>query len=272
MSTDAANPNCRRFDDQVALVTGAAQGVGKATAIRLAAEGATVLVVDRAEPEAQAVVDQIVASGGQASLALADLETWEGAESVVTTCVERYGKVDVAVHNVGGTIWAKPYHLYPIDQIEKEMQRSLWPTMWGCRAVVPQMIKQQSGAIVNIGSVATRGINRVPYSAAKGGIAAITTCLAMELAEYNVRVNCVAPGGVDGGERAVARNVGLADYDQVDADGIKGVMEQTNRDTPMGRMGTPDELAAAIAYMASSDAGYVTGEIMHCSGGGIGVR
>ncbi|HIG45761.1 MAG TPA: SDR family oxidoreductase [candidate division Zixibacteria bacterium] len=126
--------------------------------------------------------------------------------------------------------------------------------------------------IVNVGSVATRGINRVPYSAAKGGVAATTVCLAMELAEYNIRVNCVAPGGVDAGERAVARNQGLDEYDQVDADGIKGVMDQTFRDTPMGRMGTPDELAAAIAYMASDDAAYVTGEVMHCSGGGAGLR
>ncbi|HAC35555.1 MAG TPA: 1,6-dihydroxycyclohexa-2,4-diene-1-carboxylate dehydrogenase [Gammaproteobacteria bacterium] len=272
MSVSSAQPNCRRFDGQVALVTGAAQGVGKATAIRLAAEGASVLVVDRAEPQGQAVVDEIVAAGGSASLALADLETWEGAESVVNACVEQYGRVDVAVHNVGGTIWAKPYHLYPIEQIEKEMQRSLWPTMWGCRAVIPQMVKQGSGSIVNIGSVATRGINRVPYSAAKGGIAAITVCLAMELAEHNIRVNCVAPGGVDGGERAVPRNLGLSDYDQIDADGIKGVMEQTFRDTPMGRMGSPDELAAAIAYMASPDASYVTGEVMHCSGGGTGLK
>ncbi|MEL0081468.1 MAG: 1,6-dihydroxycyclohexa-2,4-diene-1-carboxylate dehydrogenase [Gammaproteobacteria bacterium] len=270
MSLDSSQPNCRRFDDQIAIVTGGAQGIGKATAIRLAAEGATVLIADRAEKEAQEVAEIIAATNGEASTVQVDLETWEGAETVVNTAVERYGQVDVAVHNVGGTIWAKPYHLYPIEQIEKEIQRSLWPTLWGCRAVIPQMIRQQSGAIVNVGSVATRGINRVPYSAAKGGVAAITVCLSMELAEENIRVNCVAPGGVDGGERAVPRNVGLGDYDQVDADGIKGVMEQTFRDTPMNRMGTPDELAAAIAYMASADAAYVTGEVLNCSGGGRG--
>lgn len=272
MSLDSSQPNCRRFDGQIAIVTGGAQGIGKATAIRLAAEGATVVIADRAAPEAQAVADIIASHGGQASIVQADLETWEGAESVVKTAVERHGRIDVSVHNVGGTIWAKPFHLYPIEQIEKEIQRSLWPTLWCCRAVIPQMVEQQSGAIVNVGSVATRGINRVPYSAAKGGVAAATVCLAMELAEHHIRVNCVAPGGVDGGERAVARNLGLDDYDQVDADGIKGVMEQTFRDTPMGRMGTPDELAAAIAYMASADAAYVTGEVMHCSGGGAGLR
>lgn len=271
MNITYSSRGCRRFDGQIAIVTGAAQGIGKATAVLLASEGATVLVADRANREAKEVVDLINGMGGQSSQVIADMETWNGAESVVKTAIERYGRVDVAVHNVGGTIWSKPYHLYPIEQIEKEIQRSLWPTLWGCRAVAPIMVQQKYGVIVNVGSVATRGINRIPYSAAKGGVTAITICMAMELAKYNIRVNCVAPGGIDI-DRKIARNLDLDSYDQIDAQGLSEAKEQTSRDTPMGRRGQPQEVAAAVVYMASSDASYITGEVLHCSGGGTGLK
>jgi len=262
---DPATTQCRRFTDRVAIVTGAAQGIGRATALRLATEGATVVVADRVQQQADEVVNEITAAGGQARVILADMETWEGADHLMSETHKTYGRIDVSVHNVGGTIWAKPYWQYPIDQIEKEVSRSLWPTMWCCRAVIPFMIEQQSGVIVNVGSVATRGINRVPYSASKGGIAALTVCLAMELAEYNIRVNSISPGGVDVGERAIPR--GTEPPAPEDIEGIKGVMEQTLRDTPMGRMGTPAELAASIAYMASDDASFCVGTTLNVNGG-----
>ncbi len=126
-------------------------------------------------------------------------------------------------------------------------------------------MERRRGAIVNVGSVATRGINRVPYSAAKGGVVAITTCLAMEVAPYDIRVNCVSPGGVDVGERAVPRNPdGMKDSE---ATHWQAVIDQTIADTPMRRFGTPDELASAIAFLASDDASYVTGETLCVSGG-----
>src|SRR5690606_40250933 len=95
---------------------------------------------------------------------------------------------------VGGTIWAKPYQHYPPEQIEAEIRRSLFPTLWCCRAVLPLMIEQGRGTIVNLSSVATRGINRVPYAAAKGGVNAITSALAMEAAPHGIRVVATAPG------------------------------------------------------------------------------
>jgi len=156
----------------------------------------------------------------------------------------------------------------PEDQIEKEINRSLWPTLWCCRAVLPFMIEQQSGAIVNVGSVATRGVNRVPYSAAKGGVQAITTCMALELAEHNIRVNCVNPGGVDQGERATPRHTG--EMTDIDKAGMQGVVEQTMRDTPMKRYGTPEEEAAAICFLAADESSYITGETINVAGGGIG--
>lgn len=257
-----------RFSGKSVIVTGAAQGIGKASALRFAAEGARVTIADRAEDQARQVLSEIQAAGGEGRLSIVDLETSAGAKQVMAEAKQAYGRIDVSVHNVGGTIWAKPFWEYTDEQIEKEIQRSLWPTLWCCRAVIPYMIEQKNGAIVNIGSVATRGINRVPYSAAKGGVQAITTCLAMELADHGVRVNCVAPGGVDVGERAVPRNTDT--LTEIDALGMQGVVEQTLRDTPMKRYGTPDEEAAAITFLAADEASYITGQTLYVAGGGIG--
>lgn len=258
----------KRFDGMVAVVTGAAQGIGHATAERLAREGATVVVADRAEGPAGDVVEAIKAQGGRAHAAIHDLEQYEGAVGLFEEVRRAFGRVDVSIHNVGGTIWAKPYWDYSPEEIVAEIQRSLWPTLWCCHAVLPMMIEANSGAIVNIGSVATRGINRVPYAAAKGGVVAVTTALSLELAGRPIRVNCVAPGGVDGGARMTPRNPNPPT--DADVKGFALVGEQTLRDTPMGRFGTPEELAAAICFLASPDASYITGQTLYVAGGGIG--
>lgn len=257
-----------RFANKIAIVTGAAQGIGRASAVQLAGEGASVLVVDRAERECHAVRDEIRKAGGEARAVIADLETSAGARQMVDDALRTYGRIDVAVHNVGGTIWAKPYWEYTDEQIEREIARSLWPTLWSCRAVVPVMLKQKSGAIVNVGSVATRGVNRVPYSAAKGGVHAMTACLALELGGTGVRINCVAPGGTDVGPRSIARNPETPSAQ----DNIwrKQVQDQTLRVTPLGRFGRPDEIAAAICFLGSDEASYITGQVLFVAGGGVG--
>ena len=130
----------QRFENKVVVVTGAAQGIGKACAVRFAAEGASVVIADRAEEQARKVQQEIIAQGGEASVCAVDLETSAGAKEVMQATVDIYGRIDVSVHNVGGTIWAKPFWQYPEDQIEKEINRSLWPTLWCCRAVLPFMI------------------------------------------------------------------------------------------------------------------------------------
>ena len=256
-----------RFEDRVAIVTGAAQGIGRASALRLAQDGAKVVLVDRVSAAAERVRDEITAAGGHAMVVVADLETDDGATAMVDETLQVHGAIDIAVHNVGGTMWTKPFWEYRIDEIKKEISRSLWPTLLCCRAVVPVMMKQRRGAIVNIGSVATRGINRVPYAAAKGGVSAMTVAMSIELAQYEVRVNCVAPGGI-ASNRVIARNTAIpsAAEQQWRAD----VFTQTLRDTPMGRLGEAHEVAAAVAFLASDDASYITGHVMYVSGGGIG--
>ncbi|WP_372718656.1 1,6-dihydroxycyclohexa-2,4-diene-1-carboxylate dehydrogenase [Immundisolibacter sp.] len=260
------NPyHCHRFEGQVAVVTGSAQGIGRATARRLAAEGARVIVADRAEPQARTVRDEIRAAGGQAEVVLADLETWAGAQQLADGALAAYDRIDVLVNNVGGTIWARPYWEYAPEEIEKEVQRSLWPTLWTCRAVIPHMVERRAGAIVNVGSTATRGVYRVPYTASKGGVHAITVSLAYELAEFGVRVNCIAPGGTDVGQRAIPR--APAPPTERDQQWMQGVMDQTLQDTFIKRFATPDEQAAAICFLASPEASYLTGYVLPVSGG-----
>ncbi len=257
----------KRFDGKVAVVTGGAQGIGFATAQRMAQEGACVVVADRAEEATAAAVDRLRSAGGDVHAAIADLEQCEGAVGLYQNVTDRFGRIDVAVHNVGGTIWAKPYWEYAPEEILAEINRSLWPTLWCCHAVLPHMLTAGSGSIVNIGSVATRGVNRVPYAAAKGGVAALTAALSLELEASGVRINCVAPGGVNV-TRVTPRNP--APPTQADKVGFARVVEQTLRDTPMARFGEPEELAAAICFFASDEASYVTGQTLFVAGGGIG--
>ncbi|MCS3806841.1 dihydroxycyclohexadiene carboxylate dehydrogenase [Chromobacterium alkanivorans] len=257
-----------RFANQIALVTGAAQGVGLATARRLASEGAILVLVDRASQEGHWAADSIRASGGQASFIEADLETHEGARRMVQYALDRHGRIDVSVHNVGGTIWMKPFWEYSPEQMQREVGRSLWPTLWSCREVIPVMRQQGQGSIVNVGSNATRGIYRVPYSAAKGGIHAATVCMALELADSGVRVNCVSPGALDNGVRAIPRNTEtVSEQEQL---WMKDVYADCLSTTPLQRLGTVDEVGAAICFLASREASYITGQIMFVAGGHVG--
>ena len=182
--------------------------------------------------------------------------------------MREFGRIDVLVNNVGGTIWAKPYQEYEEAQIEAEIRRSLFPTLWCCRAVLPAMIKQGSGAIVNVSSVATRGIHRIPYSAAKGGVNALSASLAFEHAQDGIRVNAVATGGTEAPPRIVPRNPNpLSDKEQV---WYQGIVDQTLASSLMHRYGTIDEQVRAILFLASSEASYITGTVLPVGGGDQG--
>jgi dihydroxycyclohexadiene carboxylate dehydrogenase len=257
-----------RFEGKSVVVTGAAQGIGRACALRFAKEGARVVVADQVEEVAREVQQQIRSANGDAEIFVGNLEESAPAGELVEFAIARFGRIDVSVHNVGGAMWTKRFCEFSPEEMEIEIRRSLFSTLWCCRAVLPGMIRQQSGSIVNVGSVATRGINRVPYSAAKGGVHALTACIALEVARHGIRVNCVAPGGTDVGARRIPRN--RATPTQADREGLAEVVEQTMRDTPLGRLGTAEEQAAAIAFLASDEASYVTGQVFYVAGGAIG--
>jgi dihydroxycyclohexadiene carboxylate dehydrogenase len=260
-----------RFAGKVVVVTGAAQGIGHAVASRVAAEGAHTILVDRAElvrEAAAALAAGHGADGGTADGITADLESYEGASGAITEALQLHGRIDVLINNVGGTIWAKPFEHYAPDEITQEIQRSLFPTLWTCRAVLPHMIGQQSGVIVNVASVATRGVNRVPYAAAKGGVKAITAALALEAAPHGIRVVATAPGGTEAPPRKVARGP------QPDGDTEKAwyqqIVDQTIESSLMKRYGTLDEQAGPIAFLASDEASYITGSVLAVAGGDLG--
>lgn len=256
-----------RFVNKVVIVTGAAQGIGRGVAMSIAAEGGTVLAVDRADIVRE-VVDDIVAAGGKAAAFQADLEKYAGAEAVVAECLTRFKRVDVLINNVGGTIWAKPFEHYEEEQIEAEIRRSLFPTLWCCRAVLPFMVKKKKGVIVNVSSIATRSIHRVPYAAAKGGVNALTASIAMEQAKNGIRINATAPGGTDAPPRKIPRNA--AEQSRKEKTWYQAIVDQTKESSLMHRYGSIDEQVAPILFFASDESSYITGSVLPVGGGDLG--
>ena len=255
----------QRFAGKVMVVTGAAQGIGRAVALRAAVEGAKVLFVDRADFVSEVAAE---AKGTDTAGFVADLETYEGAASAMAFAVRQFGGIDILVNGVGGAIRMRPFAEFEPAQIDAEIRRSLMPTLYACHAVLPHLLKRGSGTIVNISSNATRGIRRVPYSAAKGGVNAMTQSLAMEYAEHNIRVVATAPGGTDAPPRLVPRNTaGDSEQEKVwMGDAVKQVTESTF----FKRYGSIDEQVAPILFLASDEASYITGTVLPVAGGDTG--
>ncbi len=273
---DALEPRAagaKRLADKVCVVTGAGQGIGRATAKRLGAEGGKIVVAERVDESATRTTSELRAHGVDATKVLADVSTMAGAQDLMNETLNAYGRVDVLVNNVGGTIWIQPYHEYTEAQVNLELERTLYPTMWCCLAVLPIMMSQQSGSIVNLGSQSPRGLYRLPYAVGKGGIAALTKVLAMEYGHYGIRVNTVAPGGTEVPDRITPRHVlrpgELATEPETDAyqQYRQDMAQDIRNQQAIRRSGLPSEQAAAIAFLASDDASFITGQVLNCSGG-----
>jgi dihydroxycyclohexadiene carboxylate dehydrogenase len=268
---DSRAAGARRLKDKVCIVTGAGQGIGRATARRLGEEGGKVVVADRVDEGATEAVKELHECGVEATKILVDVSTFAGAQELIRATRAAYGRIDVLVNNVGGTIWIKPYHLYTEDEVKLELERSLYPTLWCCLAALPVMIEQQSGSIVNVGSQSTRGLYRLPYAASKGGIVALTKVLAMEYGSSGIRVNTVAPGGTEITDRVTPRQLvrpGVLAKESHELENYRRDMaEDIRNQRALRRRGLPEEQAAAIAFLASEDASFITGQIINCSGG-----
>ena len=255
-----------RFTDKIAVITGAAQGIGMRVAERMAEEGGKLVLVDRSElvfelAERLKSVTEVIAL-------TADLEKFAECQRVIDAGAEHFGRIDILVNNVGGTIWTKPFEFYEEAEIESEVRRSLFPTLWCCRAVMPHMLKNGKGSIVNVSSIATRGVNRVPYGAAKGGVNALTACLAFENGERGIRVNATAPGATEAPPRRIPRNT--AEQTEQEKLWYKQIYTQSVDSSLMKRYGTLDEQAEPILFLASDDSAYMTGTILPVGGGDQG--
>ena len=244
----------QRLQEKVALVTGASRGIGRAIALRLAQEGARVAVNYRSqEAAAAAVVAEIVKGGGQAVALAADVSQAEPARRLVEDAQKHFGRLDILVNNAGVV---RDNLLLTMDDDEwRQVQATnLDSCFYCCRAAARFMLRQRSGRIINISSAAGEKPNRgqVNYAASKGGINALTRALAAELAPKNITVNAVAPGMI---ETEMSREVRELAGDKI----LPYIM--------LNRYGRPEDIAAAVAFLASPDADYITGEVLRVDGG-----
>jgi 2-hydroxycyclohexanecarboxyl-CoA dehydrogenase len=243
-----------RFEGKVALVTGGAGGIGAATASRLAAEGARVAVCDLDADAAR----ELAADLGGAGLEL-DVRSPDSIAAAVAVTEERLGPIDVLVNNAGvaGELF---FTQTPPDVWDQMLAVNLRGVLAVTHAVLPRMHERGAGAIVNVASEAGRVGSQlsVVYSATKAGVIGFTKALAKESARFGVRVNAVAPGPIDTQMVRGAEVLG-----EIGERMVQGMIDST----AMKRLGEPDEVAAAIAYLASDEASYVTGETVGVSGG-----
>ncbi len=257
-----------RFKKKVAVITGAAQGIGKRVAEKMAKEKGTLVLVDRSELVHDVAKDIASSTKIEVLSLTADLEKFAECQRIMNAAVEKFGHIDILINNVGGTIWTKPFEHYQEAEIEAEVRRSLFPTLWCCHAAITHMLTNGKGSIVNVSSIATRGINRVPYGAAKGGVNALTACLAFENGERGIRVNATAPGATEAPPRLIPRNT-QAQGEQEKA-WYQQIYTQSVDSSLMKRYGTLDEQADPILFLASDDASYITGTVLPVGGGDQG--
>lgn len=250
-----------RFANKVALITGASKGIGRATALRLAQEGGVVVVNGRDKTAVESVVKEIEEGGGRAMPAVADVTGADAVSQMVETVLDHFGAIDILVNNAGGGTLAR--WLDDVDEAvwDRSLAVNLKGTFLVTKAVVPHMRERQGGRIVMVASIAGRNMSRVSgpeYSAAKGGMLAFMRHLAVELGPYGITVNAVAPGPTL--VERVAKKWELRPAEE---------RENTLRNIPLGRLGQPEEVAAAILFLASDDASYITGACIDVNGGGF---
>src|SRR5467141_149003 len=250
------NTNTKKLDGKVAIVTGASKGIGAAIAKHLAAEGAAVVVNYASSKEsADQVVDEITKRGGKAVAVQADVAKKKDIERLFAETKKAFGQLDILVNNAG------VYRFDPLEAVtETEFHRQFNTNVLGLILATQEAVKHfgpEGGSVINIGSSATTitAPTTVVYTATKGAVDMITRVLAKELGPKKIRVNSINPGGVE--------TEGFHTLGMPGSDFEKQMIAQT----PLGRLGQPQDIAPVAAFLASSDSGWITGEILHAAGG-----
>jgi 3-oxoacyl-[acyl-carrier protein] reductase len=243
-----------RFENQVAVVTGAGRGIGHAIAVRLAKEGARIASVSRTESNAQKTADEINSLRADAAKAYAvDVADQAAVQKAAAEIFEQFGRVDILVNNAGVTR----------DGLSMRMSMDDWDTVLNTnlkgafnftQAVMRPMIKQRSGRIINISSIAglTGNAGQANYAASKAGLIGLTKTLARELASRGITVNAVAPGLIETDMTTVL---------------TEEIRQNILKNVPLGKLGEPEDIAGAVAYLASAEAKYITGQVLTVDGG-----
>ncbi len=255
MSITLPYGDVREFAGKVALVTGGSRGIGRAIALAFAQLGCRVAICYRqSQAAAEAVCAEATEAGGKMRAYMADVGQSEAAHALVHTVIDEYGRIDILVNNAG-VFPRAPVVDITDEEWEETLRSSLYSTFYCSRAVLPHMIRQGGGVIVNLGSIAGKRGSRfhAAYAAAKGGVFAFTRSLAKEAVTYGIRVNAVCPGRVE-------TEIFGSQLDE--AERARFLSE-----APIGRLSTPEEVASAVVFLASSASSYVIGESLDVDGG-----
>jgi 3-oxoacyl-[acyl-carrier protein] reductase len=251
--------NMGKLVGQIAVVTGASRGIGREIALAFAREGADVVCnYNRSEQHAQSLVREIESLGRSAIAVRADVAHADQVEQLVSSAMDRFGRIDITVNNAGFATLYKVVDM-PIDAWDALVAAHLRGTFLTCRAVLPQMLERKDGRIINIASqLAYKGRSGwAHYSAAKAGIIAFTRVLAHEVSREGIRVNCIAPGPI------------ATDIVPPDAHPVDGQSNRILEDLPLGRIGTVEEVAPTAVFLASNDSTYYVGQTLGPNGGDV---
>lgn len=246
-----------KLTKKTAIVTGGGQGIGRGIAIRLAQEGADVLIADLSEEHARQTAEEIAKqTDSSTEYFVGDLSLEECSVRMVEKTIAKWGKVDILVNNAGGGV-ILPFLEHTPDTLRTTIERNLWTVIWGCRAVLPHMVERRYGRIVNIGADSVRsGLwSHAGYNAAKGGVHGLTSGLAREFCVYGITVNTVAPC-------AVATEA-VAQLKKSDPETYKKFVSVI----PQGRPAEVQEIANVVCFIASDEASFINGQVISVNGG-----